>query len=228
MANEILSYVDMCQREGTSLQRGMNFRIRPTHSVVLTSVRPGAPYTDRFEEGGTVLIYEGHDTPRVTGGPDPKTLDQPYSFPSGTPTQNGRFAEAARAYAVGERPPERVRVYEKLRAGVWSYNGLFHLVNAWQEESSGRLVFKFRLVAVEEADSEHPTADESMRRRLIPSRVKLAVWQRDKGECVLCGATDDLHFDHVIPFSKGGASDTPENVQILCARHNLAKSDRIE
>ena len=25
--NEILSYFEMCQREGTSLQRGMNFRL---------------------------------------------------------------------------------------------------------------------------------------------------------------------------------------------------------
>jgi hypothetical protein len=33
--NEILSYFEMCQREGTSLQRGMNFRQYGGHSVVL-------------------------------------------------------------------------------------------------------------------------------------------------------------------------------------------------
>ena len=51
---------------------------------------------------------------------------------------------------------------------------------------------------------------------------------RDQGRCVECGATDELHFDHVVPFSKGGTSLTAENVQLLCARHNLQKSARIQ
>jgi hypothetical protein len=40
-------------------------------------------------------------------------------------------------------------------------------------------------------------------------------------------ATDELHFDHDLPWSKGGTSLTEENVQLLCARHNLQKHDRI-
>jgi hypothetical protein len=56
----------------------------------------------------------------------------------------------------------------------------------------------------------------------------LEVWQRDGGTCTICNATDELHFDHVLPFSKGGTSVTAANVQLLCARHNLARSDRIE
>ena len=63
---------------------------------------------------------------------------------------------------------------------------------------------------------------------MIPSDVKLAVCKRDGGKCVRCGSTDNLHFDHVLPFSKGGSSLLEENVQLLCARHNLEKSDRIE
>ena len=63
---------------------------------------------------------------------------------------------------------------------------------------------------------------------MIPSEVKLAVWKRDQGQCVRCGSKDNLHFDHVLPFSRGGSSLVAENVQLLCARHNLAKSDRIE
>jgi 5-methylcytosine-specific restriction endonuclease McrA len=57
--------------------------------------------------------------------------------------------------------------------------------------------------------------------------VKQEVWKRDQGRCVECGATDELHFDHVVPFSKGGTSLTAENVQLLCARHNLMKSANI-
>ena len=63
--------------------------------------------------------------------------------------------------------------------------------------------------------------------RLIPSRVKAEVWKRDKGQCVQCGSKDHLHFDHILPFSKGGTSIDVKNIQILCARHNLQKSDKI-
>src|SRR4030043_302242 len=64
--------------------------------------------------------------------------------------------------------------------------------------------------------------------RMIPPEVKLEVWKRDKGKCVKCGSTDNLHFDHIIPFSKGGSSLVAENIQILCARHNISKRDNIE
>lgn len=53
MANEILLYLEMCQREGVSLQRGMNFELGENYSVILMSVRPGAPYADRFEDDGS-------------------------------------------------------------------------------------------------------------------------------------------------------------------------------
>jgi hypothetical protein len=36
-----------------------------------------------------------------------------------------------------------------------------------------------------------------------------------------------LHFDHDIPFSKGGSSLAAANVRLLCAKHNLEKSDKI-
>ena len=49
MANEILPYIEMRRREGVSLQRGMNFELGGNHSVILMSVRPGAPYADRLE-----------------------------------------------------------------------------------------------------------------------------------------------------------------------------------
>ena len=62
--------------------------------------------------------------------------------------------------------------------------------------------------------------------RHIPQDVKTAVWQRDGGKCVQCGATDYLEFDHIIPHAKGGAS-TVQNVQLLCRRCNLKKSDAI-
>jgi HNH endonuclease len=226
---EVISYLEMCGEEGISLQRGMNFRLGGGDSVFLMSRRPGAPYTDRVEEEGRVLIYEGHDVARRVGEPDPKSVDQPLTTPVGTPTQNALFFSAAKKHATSGAAPEHVRVYEKLRQGIWVFNGLFRLMDAWEEPSSGRSVFKFRL----ELDSEAVTAPARERSveleptRVIPTAVKLEVWKRDGGRCIQCGSSDNLHFDHVIPYSRGGSSLRAENIQLLCARHNLQKHDAI-
>jgi len=230
--NEILSYFDMCQREGTSLQRGMNFRLHGGHSVLLMSVRPNAPYKDEVREDGAILIYEGHDHPRTGTTPAPKSLDQPERLPSGGLTENGKFHRAAQDFKAGRKAPDLVRVYEKLRKGIWSYNGFFHLVDSWQQSDGVRNVFKFRLDAIEEVLDMKAAVDASFQkaqhRRIIPTHIKLDVWKRDAGQCVRCGSTDELHFDHILPYSKGGTSLKSENVQLLCARHNLQKSANIE
>jgi 5-methylcytosine-specific restriction endonuclease McrA len=101
-------------------------------------------------------------------------------------------------------------------------------VDSWRENDGQRNVFKFKLVAVEgEEDFDRPPASQPARRRVIPTSVKLAVWRRDGGKCVVCGATDELYFDHDLPYSKGGTSITEENVQLMCARHNLKKGAKI-
>ncbi len=75
MANEIISYLEMCQREGASLQRGMNYQLGGHHSVILMSVRPNAPYRDRVEDHGAILVSEGHDAPRSQKYASPKLVD---------------------------------------------------------------------------------------------------------------------------------------------------------
>lgn len=220
----------MCQREGVSLQKGMNYHLNDGHSVFLMSLRPNAPYADRVEDDGVTLIYEGHDAPRSTDIPDPKAVDQPQFTTSGRLIENGKFHQAAQQFKSGLAEAEAVRVYQKIRQGIWSYNGLFHLSDSWIEHDGSRNVFKFKLIAVqdEHRPSGSPSESQTERRRIIPTEVKLEVWKRDRGKCVTCGATDELHFDHIIPFSKGGTSLKADNVQLLCARHNLAKHDRIE
>lgn len=59
--------------------------------------------------------------------------------------------------------------------------------------------------------------------RTIPEWVKKFVKERDFGCCKVCRSKEDLHYDHVYPFSWGGGND-PKNVQLLCSRHNLEKS----
>jgi hypothetical protein len=60
MRGNIISYIEMCQKEGASLQKGMNFRLKGRHSVILMSVRPNAPYKDEVLEEGEALLHDGH------------------------------------------------------------------------------------------------------------------------------------------------------------------------
>lgn len=219
----------MCSRQGMALQRGMYFRPPPQHGIILMSRRRNAPYQDLMNVDESELVYEGHDTYRVAGN-NPKDENQPRYDQSGKPTQNGRFADWVDNSKQGGGDPAVFRVYEKMKDGIWTDRGLYLLLDYEIDSATGREVFKFRLkqaVGDSSARLESAQTDSPMTRQ-IPSWVKQQVYKRDKGCCVICGASDQLHFDHDLPFSKGGAGITPENVRILCAKHNLQKSNRIE
>jgi hypothetical protein len=227
---DIISHTEMCMEEGVSLQKGMNFQIKGGTSVILMSIREGAPYADQIEENGQVLIYEGHDTPSNLAK-HPKLVDQPQFTPKGSLTENGKFFKAAQEYKEGKQAPELVKVYEKIKKGIWAYNGIFELIDAWMEPDEHRKVFKFRLRVTDKTIDEKEKRVEELKEldhnRMIPTAIKLEVWKRDKGRCVTCGSEDNLHFDHILPFAKGGTSLKAENIQLLCARHNLQKSSKI-
>lgn len=220
---DVISYEDMCRAEGKRLQKGMNVQRGRPNAVFLMSRRANAPYTDIIEEDGTVLVYQGHDI-RPAPGHDPKLEDQPLKNQDGTLTDNGKFFALAQQAKAGSTP-RRVHVYEKIQTSIWVYNGAFELIDAWTERRGGREVCKFKLRLVPEAADTTYRVDENP--RLIPGDVKATVWKRDEGKCAMCGLSDNLHFDHVIPYSKGGTSLKAENIQLLCARHNLSKGSRI-
>jgi hypothetical protein len=62
--------------------------------------------------------------------------------------------------------------------------------------------------------------------RYVSSEVRKKVYHRDAGQCVICGATKGLQYDHIIPVSRGGGN-TAENIQLLCQNCNKLKSNRI-
>lgn len=62
--------------------------------------------------------------------------------------------------------------------------------------------------------------------------LRMDVLERDRGKCQLCGVTRSdgaqLHVDHIVPISKGGAKLDIENLQTLCRDCNLGKGNRYD
>ncbi|MDC2216645.1 HNH endonuclease [Bacteroides thetaiotaomicron] len=81
-------------------------------------------------------------------------------------------------------------------------------------------------LALQELIDEGEIFPEANKRPPIPKTVVDAVWNRDRGKCVYCGSNENLHLDHIIPFSKGGDTSV-ENLQLLCQKCNLEKSNKI-
>lgn len=233
---DIVRYVDMTIAEGMNLQRGMNFSVRGRgYHIILMSVRSNAPYADEWLPDGRTILYEGHDLQKnhnYTNLPSNK-VDQPMRTPANSLTENGKFYEAAKRFQLSKTSPDTVKVYEKIKDGIWVYNGFFNLIDAEVIHRNGRNVFQFKLSMIEddedEADHISPTHHlEIEHNRLIPTSVKQQVFARDKGKCVKCGSNINLHYDHIIPFSKGGSSIDANNIQLLCQTCNLKKKANIE
>jgi uncharacterized membrane protein YebE (DUF533 family) len=80
--------------------------------------------------------------------------------------------------------------------------------------------------AIGRANQTLVAADDSQTRRRISRDVRQRVWQRYGGRCAECSADTYLEFDHIIPVAKGGGN-SETNVQLLCRKCNLTKSDNI-
>ena len=99
--------------------------------------------------------------------------------------------------------------------GKWS-NALKTFVNYVNGESS--------VLVSEKVVKEHKTT------RDVNLRIRFIVMKRDNFKCCICGASPakdpsvELHIDHIVPWSKGGET-TIDNLQTLCSKCNLGKSN---
>ena len=61
---KIISYHELMMQEGgLQVQKGMNFGVKKSYSIVLVSTAKNPPYNDELFDNG-VIEYEGHDAPR--------------------------------------------------------------------------------------------------------------------------------------------------------------------
>ena len=219
---KIISYHQLTTQEGgLQVQKGMNFGVKGNYSIVLMSTAKNAPYEDEVFDDG-VIEYEGHDAPKSTQY-DKKLVDQPSHTSTGKLTENGKFLKAVDDYKTYKRSAAKIQVYRKIKLGVWVDMGFYELIDGYRRHNGARNVFKFLLKPIYDYDPSTQDYIDIVHDRQIPGDIQREVYERDKGKCTQCGSNENLHFDHIIPFSKGGSSKVASNIQLLCARHNLSK-----
>ena len=130
---KVISYTQLVIKENSKqIQKGMNFAIQKTYSVVLMSTQKNAPYNDYSLEDG-VIEYQGHDVP-ANLNPEKKLVDQSLLTPSGISTENGKFLQAALDYKYGVKEPSQIQVYRKLRKGIWVDMCFYDLIDAYEKK----------------------------------------------------------------------------------------------
>jgi 5-methylcytosine-specific restriction endonuclease McrA len=112
--------------------------------------------------------------------------------------------------------------YEK-RFGTWrkALEAFVEYINSDLEQNAKEEEKNSKSVQEKQIVHKHKT------KRDISERLKVQVLMRDGNKCRLCGITvtgDNIHFDHIKPWSRGGET-VFENIQVLCAQHNLAKGN---
>lgn len=72
--------------------------------------------------------------------------------------------------------------------------------------------------------------NQANQRKLMTQELRNKIKERDNYTCQICGKymPDEvgLHIDHIVPISKGGKT-VEQNLQVLCDKCNLRKSNRI-
>ena len=66
--------------------------------------------------------------------------------------------------------------------------------------------------------------------RNIPQETKYKVLRRDNCVCQICKkniSDEEINFDHIIPWSKGGSSDV-SNIRLLCSECNKSRGNSFE
>ena len=123
-----------------------------------------------------------------------------------------------------QSPVELVRHGERV---YWAFKGCFY----WEDEDlSADDVKALALQRIRNRERQLATAHSLMRadevgqavRSRVPLEIRRAVFERDGGLCVECRGNFDLEYDHVIPFSLGGATSVA-NLQLLCGDCNRTK-----
>lgn len=58
--------------------------------------------------------------------------------------------------------------------------------------------------------------------RDIPKAIRALIWERDRGQCQVCGGIDWLGIHHWLEWRSHGGGHEPENLVLICQEHHDA------
>ena len=67
---------------------------------------------------------------------------------------------------------------------------------------------------------------EKINPRFPSKKLRAIILEKYNSICQRCGSKNDLHVDHIIPYSKGGWT-REDNLTVLCSKCNYKKRDKI-
>jgi hypothetical protein len=156
-------------------------------------------------------------------------------------TNEDLFEEIERIWMLLGRQPTTTDI----RKGITKYslNTFTRHFGSWRKALEAFVEYinneeQDNLVEVDQSDnsetnivaSESDLSYKHQTQREPNLRLRFLVMQRDNFKCCACGASPakdpsvELHIDHIIPWSKGGET-VMDNLQTLCSKCNLGKSD---
>ena len=125
------------------------------------------------------------------------------------------------------RPTQWARIKRELdgKDVVEAWLWLFSDENDWLTEDVDRYQFALIIHASLNECGYEQTPDMETPGRNPTQDMRHEVFRRDDGRCRECGGTERLQYDHILPWSKGGATSV-QNLQLLCWPCNRRKSDK--
>lgn len=85
----------------------------------------------------------------------------------------------------------------------------------------GREMYLFRERHGISSKMSEAISEEAMK---LNESIKKKVFERDGKVCAICGRSEKLCIDHILPVSRGGFTKL-DNLQVLCEKCNLQKSN---
>jgi hypothetical protein len=243
-----------CRRSTREIER-LVAELSPPAAEPRDRVRALPPASIRPAEPVPTAAANPLPVPAADLIPPPNTASPSVSGTSLMPVEPALFPEAAPSTA--ERPPAPGAAEcaapepAAKRRVVFTFTA-DEEVHGWYERARDLLRHRFpagdmediigdalrRLVEAELAAHRAKRAkradDGPATARRSPKWVEDIVWRRDGGRCAYrgpeglrCGETAWLELDHIIPWARGGRSDDPGNIRLLCRAHNQSEAARL-
>jgi HNH endonuclease len=137
--------------------------------------------------------------------------------------------EVKRELSDGTRKTD-AQYWELVERFQFSAPGRWEWISKFNTEELGCNVFGHICPVFFMAEPFTETKEGRRIGRSIPRDIMLKVVRRDGQICQICNnpvRDDDVEFDHIIPFSKGGPM-TAENLRLVCRPCNREKTDSLK